>query len=47
MIRLDTIGADSLPTPELLTEYDASEAGAGDRREDALAVEIKRRDFDV
>ena len=46
MIRYDT-GPEFLSDTELLAEYCASDAEAGDQRQDALAAEIERRGLDL
>lgn len=47
MIRWDIIDPQFLSDVDLLAEYCVSEAGAGNLREDALAVEIERRHVDL
>ena len=47
MIRWDIIDPGSLPDRDLLAEYHASTADAGDARQTALAAEIEHRNLDV
>jgi hypothetical protein len=46
MIRWDVIDPEFLSDADLVAEYCASEAEAGDPRQDALAAEIERRHLD-
>ena len=47
MNRGDIVDPEFLSDAELLAEYLASEAEAGDPRQDALAAEIDKRGLDV